>query len=63
MAIKPAKKQPKWRNSAQLRGYLGQLIFAIDHNEDGKATLPVKTLIGLKEIVYQAIHTEVGHGS
>ena len=62
----------KWRNSASLRGYAGQLRAAIseaDHRLSFGLEIPypvaieLKTAKALLEIVCQAIHTEQGHGS
>ncbi len=58
----------KWRGSASLRGYAGQLRAAINAEEDYNeervyVVLGPTTAKALLEIVCQAIHTEQGHGS
>ena len=62
MPRKVRAKPFQWRNSRQLRGVASQLIYALEHIEDGAyVRLDIKTGRNLLEICHQAIHTEVGH--
>lgn len=59
----PAKKRTKWFTSAQIRGYMAHLKYAIEHSPDGAyAQLDLTTSKRLLEICQQAKHTEEGYG-